>query len=154
MSYPLSILARSSRWSMGSRFTLPCNKRSHVICLFWSKKQADKQRESKCTHSVSLFARKSGQTVEASVSLRGGSRSRASQKYAWNTLHTDTFRGLASCNMTDYLGSRLSRHAPGTIGSGSTLRMQQHWLGNMNNKYKKVRANASDICVLIDCFNC
>lgn len=36
------------------------------------QKQASEQRESKCTHSVSLFTRKSGQTVEASVSLSGG----------------------------------------------------------------------------------
>lgn len=41
---------------------------------------------------------------------------------------TEKRRGLASCNVTDYLGSRLSRHAPRTVGSGSTLHIEQQWL--------------------------
>ena len=74
----------------------------------------------KMTHSVSFFTRKSSQAIKASVSLRRRGRIVLVRESKIHICSEIRIKVLWMCKQS-YLGSRLSWHASGTIGSRTTL---------------------------------
>lgn len=117
---------------MGSRFALRRHKRSRV------KHLVDKRGSEKEPKALTLCPFSPGSPARPSKPrspCRGGEEEE--ERPPSKTRFTRPLwrrRGPLGANVTAHLGSRLSRHASRTVGSGSALRMEQRQLDDGENQ--------------------